>query len=229
MRILRVASLAVVAALAAACGGAVYSGSGGPDDCSYSYGFECRQQSSDTVDTSESSDTFESSDWTVESTDWTDTEWTDSGSSDWSVDSTDWTDSGSSDWSDTEWTDSGSSDWSDSEWSDTFIDTTDSSDTTDWSNSEWSDSSDTWFGSSEGTCVQFTLSPTTQVCASDADCTWVLDGEVCTGECACPSYPSNQTTWASQQSLLASLGPAPFCGCPVPANGPHCISHQCTF
>lgn len=80
--------------------------------------------------------------------------------------------------------------------------------------------------SDSGACVAVTIAPSDLACSTDADCTTVVTGELCTAPC-CPEEAVNTSAAARFATLTAGL-PPPVGGCGPCGMAPvACIAGAC--
>jgi hypothetical protein len=79
-------------------------------------------------------------------------------------------------------------------------------------------------------CVDLDPSKWDQSCETDADCSLVPSGTLCSGyTCSCPSGTVSSAVQAQYDAAVASVQPGSSgCGCPVTGTA-RCISGQCVF
>ncbi len=85
-------------------------------------------------------------------------------------------------------------------------------------------------GSDAGACFNIGSAPRDESCQTDTDCVLIpsgSEGQICTGQCACPANVVSAATAATIKVAVQSVMPAD-CPC-TPPGVPRCVSNTCTL
>jgi hypothetical protein len=94
-----------------------------------------------------------------------------------------------------------------------------------------SSSSSSGGGTTDGqagtSCVDVSLSSFDSSCHEDGDCTIVMTGQICTGDCLCGGSTINLSSLPSYEAAIAGIKTS-ACGCPAEPV-PQCLGGTCAL